>query len=70
MRPYDDVALFPVDERLRELALLLATGVLRLPARPAPAAVPIEHSDPKNPLESRQDCLELPGATVLSVHTG
>jgi hypothetical protein len=70
MRPHDDPAAMTADERLREVASILAAGVLRLRSRAALPADPAEHSGPKNPLESGQDRLEVPGKTVLSVHTG
>ena len=56
------------NNRLRELATIFAAGSLRLRSRiglPDPG----EHADAKNPLKSGQDCLEVPGETVLSVHT-
>jgi hypothetical protein len=70
MRPHDDPAVMTADERLREVARILAAGILRLRSRAALPANPAQHSGPKNPPESGQGCLELPGETVLSVHTG
>lgn len=69
MRPHDDPAAMTADERLREVAAILAAGILRLRSR---AALPDlgKHSGPKNPPESGQDCLEVSGETVLSVHRG
>jgi hypothetical protein len=58
------------DQRRREVARILAAGVLRLHAR---AALPPDQdgvSGPENPAESSQDCLEVSLETVLSVHTG
>lgn len=66
MRPHDDPAAMTPDERLRELASILAAGVLRLRSR---AALPADPG-PENLPESGQDCLEVPAETVLSVHTG
>ena len=56
--------------RLREVARILAAGVLRLHARVALPADTGEVSSPKNPAKSSEDCLEVPRETVLSVHTG
>jgi hypothetical protein len=68
MRPLDPAALTP-DVQLRELARILAAGLLRLHRRPpAPALAPLPA--PKNPPKSVADCLELPGEMRLSVHTG
>lgn len=70
MRPHDDRTDLTADGRLREVASILAAGVLRLRAR---AALPTDSGDDsgrQNPLESGQDCLEVPTETVLSVHTG
>jgi hypothetical protein len=69
MRPFDNSDLTPQD-RFREIAAVLATGVLRLRDRAALAAEPGEHLAPKNPEKTGDSCLELPGKTVLSVHTG
>jgi hypothetical protein len=70
MRPHDEPAAQTCDERLREVAAILAAGILRLHSRAALPADPAQHSGPENPPESGQDCLEVPGKTVLSVHTG
>jgi hypothetical protein len=70
MRPHDDPAAMTAEERLREVASILAAGVLRLRSRAALPADLGQHSGPKNLPESGQDCLEVPGKTVLSVHTG
>lgn len=69
MRPHDDPAAMTADERLREVARILAAGILRLRSRAA-LPDPGKHSGPKNPLESGPGCLEVPAETVLSVHTG
>jgi hypothetical protein len=52
----------PSDERLREIAAILAAGILRLHAR---AALPT----PEKPETPPQNCLEVRAETVLSVHT-
>ncbi|GIW80434.1 MAG: hypothetical protein KatS3mg105_2241 [Gemmatales bacterium] len=81
MRPHDDPAALTADERLREVAAILAAGVLRLRSRNALLADPLTlhplpkgegrgEGAPKNLPESVQDCLEIPAETVLSVHTG
>ncbi len=81
MRPHDDPAAMTADERLREVASILAAGILRLRSRaalpddcltlrPLPEGEGRGEGAPKNPPESGQDCLEVPGKTVLSIHTG
>lgn len=70
MRPHDDPAAMTADERLREVARILAAGILRLRSRAALPDDPAQHSGPKNPLDSGPGCLELPDETVLSVYTG
>lgn len=56
------------DDSLREIARILAAGILRLRAR---EALPAEQlADGKNLPNSGQDCLEVSDKTVLSVHTG
>jgi|YelNatPaOPRAMG01_1025707.scaffolds.fasta_scaffold186467_2 hypothetical protein len=70
MRPDDDPAFLTAAERFRELAGILAAGILRLRDRAALAADPGEHSAPKNSEESGDSCLELSAKTVLSVHGG
>jgi hypothetical protein len=54
------------DERLREVATILAAGVLRLRQR---AALPTDDAQ-KKPAELSAAGLEVPEETVLSVHTG
>lgn len=54
------------DQRLREVASILAIGVLRLRQR---AALPTDDTQ-KKPAESFAAGLEVPDETVLSVHTG
>jgi hypothetical protein len=70
MRPDVDPAVLTTAELFRELAGILAAGILRLRDRAALAADPGEHSAPKNPEKTGDNCLEVPGKTVLSVHTG
>ena len=67
MRPYEDS--LSIDERRREVASLLAAGIMRLHARAALAAIP-DLLDPRILLGLGQDCLDVPLETVLSVHKG
>jgi hypothetical protein len=69
MRPDIDPLVLTPDDRLREVAAVLACGLLRLHARPS-APDPAGHPASKNLPDSSPNCLELPGETVLSVHTG
>ena len=69
MRPAVDPTHLTPEDRFREVAAVLARGLLRLHARPA-AACPAEHLGPENSPDSSPNCLEVPGETVLSVHTG
>ncbi|GIW90013.1 MAG: hypothetical protein KatS3mg109_0445 [Pirellulaceae bacterium] len=68
MRPETDPSHMAADERLHEVAGILAAGVLRLHSR---AALPAHAQDsgPEKPAKAGEDCLEVPGKTVLSVHT-
>lgn len=68
MRPDADPAFLTPAKRFRELASILATGVIRLRDRAALAADPGEHLAPENPEKTGDSCLELSGKTVLSVH--
>jgi len=61
-----DAARLTPDERLREVASILAIGVLRLRQR---AALPTDDA-PKKPAELPAAGLEVPDETALSVHTG
>jgi hypothetical protein len=70
MRPDIDPDLLAPHERLREVAAILAAGLLRLRARSALPTDPDQVHGPKNLPESGQDCLEVPAETGLSVHTG
>jgi len=54
------------DERLREVAAILATGILRLRQR---AALPTG-KQPENPGKRRPDGLAIPPETRLSVRVG
>jgi len=70
MRPSEDSDLLTPDQRLSEVARILATGVLRLQSR---AALPDNASEvpaQKNVEDSAPSCLELSAETVLSVHNG
>ena len=70
MRPYAPVAPLTADDRRHEIAAILAAGLLRLRERPVlngPSAGP---EPTKNPPESVQPGLELPGVLRLSVHPG
>ena len=69
MRPDIDAPFLTPEDRLRQVAAVLARGLLRLHT-PSAAAGPAEHPGPKNPPESSPNCLELPAETVLSGHTG
>jgi len=70
MRPDDDPAFLTAAERFRELAGILAAGILRLRDRAALVADPSEHSAPENPEKTGDSCLELSAKTVLSVQGG
>jgi len=61
-----DAAPITPDERLREVASILAAGVLRLRQR---VALPTDDAQ-KNLAEMPVAGLEVPDETVLSVHTG
>jgi hypothetical protein len=68
MRADDPGSLSP-EKRFRELARLLATGLLRL--RPAGAVPAVGgHPAPKNLPEKSPNGLEVCPETRLSVHTG
>jgi hypothetical protein len=54
-----------VDQRLREIAEILAAAVIRLQVR---AALPGGAVDTENLPESLPNCLEVPRETRLSVH--
>ena len=69
MRPHVDRSVLAPEDRFQQVATVLAVGLLRLHARPvaADSALHVAHKKPPN---SSPNCLELPGETVLSVHTG
>jgi hypothetical protein len=70
MYSLDDPKVLTPDERLQEIAGILAAGILRLRSRAALPTESDEQSGRPNSRESDQDCLEVPGDTVLSVQTG
>ena len=71
MRPPDEPPEFLTpDQRLRDLAAILARGVLRLHSRAALTINPGQHADPEKPQNLGENCLELPPETRLTVHTG
>jgi hypothetical protein len=59
MRPGLDPADLSANERVGEVASILAAGILRLRARAALSTELAENSHSKILLESRQDCLEV-----------
>ncbi|WP_439623635.1 hypothetical protein [Gemmata sp.] len=66
MTPYPDPAALTPDDRLRELARLLAAGLLRL-ALPATYAA---NSGPAEPSEFRTNDLAVRGEKSVTVHAG
>ena len=66
MRADADPAFLTPDDRLREVAAVLARGLVRLHDRPGPGDA-VEQPAAKNPPDSSPNCLELPAGTVLSV---
>lgn len=71
MRPIDNPSRLTPDERLSEVAGILAAGILRLRARAALPEEPGDSGDPENPDERGVSCLEVSAETVLSVnHNG
>jgi hypothetical protein len=68
MRPHDDTASLTPAEQLRQLARVLAAGLLRL-RRPVPSTVG-QPLGPKNLPNSSENPLELPEDLRLSGHTG
>lgn len=66
MRLNDDPASMNSDERIREVARILADGVLRLHARNALTPDPNFNNLPNSSLNGLEDCVE----TGLSVHLG
>jgi hypothetical protein len=70
MRPETDPLSLTADERLRELAAILARGLLRLRDGSALTTDRDSICRPGNLSEIAPDCLEVPGESVLNVHTG
>ena len=58
------------EQRAREVATILATGLLRLVRNASSAAVLGEHTETKNPPESSEVCLEVTSFPRLTVHNG
>jgi hypothetical protein len=58
------------EKRCREVAGILAPGVLRLRSRAALLGVLRPDPGPENLPDSVPNCLEVSSETVLSVHTG
>lgn len=67
MRSCEDPAFLTADERLSELAAIMAAGVLRLKAR---AALPDAEAAQEISADSDATCLDVPAKTVLSVLAG
>jgi hypothetical protein len=65
MRPDVDSPSLTPEDRFREVAVLLAVGLLRLHARATAGRPDLEKSSNSSP-----NCLEIPGEIVLSGHTG
>ena len=70
MRSFAFPADLTPDERLAELADILAAGVLRLRARAALSGAASGEVAPKESDRGGVSCLEVPTETVLSVHDG
>jgi hypothetical protein len=71
MRPYvfSPKDLTP-EQRAREVARILATGLRRLVRNATSAAVLDAHPETKNPPESSEVCLEVVPFPRLTVHNG
>lgn len=67
MRSCEDPAFLTAEQRLSELAAILAAGMLRLRTR---AAMPHAESRAEIPADSGPTCLDVPTKTVLSVLAG
>ena len=67
MRTFDNPSSLTPDERLSEVATILAGGVLRLHAQ---AALSGGNPGPDKSPDSGSAGLEVSGETVLSVHSG
>jgi hypothetical protein len=59
-----------VDERLHAIARILAGGILRLHARAALPASTGDAAAPNQETNSSSNCLDVPGETRLSDHSG
>jgi len=69
-RNFVEVSDLTPDQRRREIARILADGIVRLRSRAAlPTAVTAPPASEK-PAASSPNCLEVSGETRLSVHTG
>ena len=69
MRPDADPARMIAEERLGEVAAILAAGLLRFRARSALPTDPGQVPGPENLPKTGPDGLEVPAETLLSVHT-
>jgi hypothetical protein len=69
MRPHADYLSLSPNEQLRELARILAAGLLRL-RRPILPSDSKSLPNPNNPPNSSLNSLEIPGKTRLSGPTG
>ncbi len=58
------------DERLREVAAILAGGIVRLRLRAALPGTGGDEPGAEKPLENEPNCLEVGPEVRLSVHTG
>jgi hypothetical protein len=62
--------LLPEDQRCREIADILAAGILRLRSRAALPTAVTASAAPEKPADSSPNGLEVPDKTRLSGHTG
>jgi hypothetical protein len=69
-RSYEEPGITAADQQLREVARILAIGLLRLNALSALPATTSPPGSPKNLELSGRACLEFPPETVLSGHVG
>jgi hypothetical protein len=70
MRPIDDPSCLTPDERLSEVAGILAAGILRLHTRAALSGGVTRLAAAEKLAKSATPSLEVPDKTVLSVHNG
>ena len=70
MRSFEDPDLLTPDQRLAEVASILAAGLLRLHTRAALSDNATDSSNAEKPAESGSPGLEVSDKTVLSVHNG